>query len=88
MHEFITYDYIKPKYGFECFKKTSTFNEDFIKNYSNSSDTGYFLKVMLNIRTNQTNYTMIYHLYQEKIKLKKLINLQATCIIKQNVLCT
>ena len=44
MHEFITYDYIKPKYGFECFKKTSTFNEDFIKNYSNSSDTGYFFK--------------------------------------------
>ena len=44
MHEFITYDYIKPKYGFECFKKTSTFNEDFIKNYSNISDTGYFFK--------------------------------------------
>ena len=31
--------------GFEWIKKTSQFNEDFIKNYNEESDEGYFLEV-------------------------------------------
>ena len=33
------------KYNFECIKDTYQFNEDFIKNYNEESDEGYFLEV-------------------------------------------
>ena len=33
-----------PVNNFEWIKDTSQFNEDFIKNYTNESDEGYFLK--------------------------------------------
>ena len=31
--------------NFECIQDTSQFNEDFIKNYNEESDEGYFLEV-------------------------------------------
>ena len=31
--------------NFECIEDTSQFNEDFIKNYNEESDEGYFIKV-------------------------------------------
>ena len=34
-----------PVNNFEWFKDTSQFNEDFIRNYKEESDEGYFLKV-------------------------------------------
>ena len=34
---------------FEWIKHTSQFNKDFIKNYNEESDEGYFLKLILNI---------------------------------------
>ena len=34
-----------PVTGFEWIKYTSQFNEDYIKNYNEESDEGYFLKV-------------------------------------------
>ena len=34
-----------PVNGFEWIKYTSQFNEDYIKNYNEESDEGYFLKV-------------------------------------------
>ena len=34
-----------PLNNFECIKHTSQFNEDFIKNYNEESDEGYFLEV-------------------------------------------
>ena len=34
-----------PKNKFEWIKDTSQFNEDFIKNYDDESDEGYFLEV-------------------------------------------
>ena len=33
------------KYKFEWIKDTSQFNEDFIKNYDDENDEGYFLEV-------------------------------------------
>ena len=33
-----------PVYGFEWVKHLSKFNEDFIKNYDENSDNGYFLE--------------------------------------------
>ena len=44
----------------EWIKNTSSFNEDFIKNYSEESDEGYFLEVDVNILK---NCIMIYHFY-------------------------
>ena len=34
-----------PVNNFECIEDTSQFNEDFIKNYNEESDKGYFLEV-------------------------------------------
>ena len=34
-----------PENNFECIKDTSQFNEDFIKNYKEESDEGYFFEV-------------------------------------------
>ena len=44
------------------------YNEDF-KNYSKDSEV---LKLMLNVSNNDTNYTMIYYVYQEEWKFKNL----------------
>ena len=38
-----------PVNNFEWIKNTSRFNEDFIKNYNEESDKGYFLEVDLNL---------------------------------------
>ena len=47
--------------NFEWLKDISQFNEDFIKNYNEESDKGYFLEV--NVQ---------YHFYQKEWKSKKL----------------
>ena len=56
----------RPVNNFAWIEDTSQFNEDFIKNYNEESDTGYFLKLMLNILKNYMNVIMIYHFYQEE----------------------
>ena len=42
-------------------------NEDFIKNYDENNDKD-FLKLMLNIQRDYTNYIVIYHSYQNERK--------------------
>ena len=59
----------------EWVKDISQFNEEFIKNYGEESDAGYFLKLMLNIMKTYMNFIMIYHFYLKKWKLKKLKSL-------------
>ena len=45
-------------------KDSSQFHDDFLKNYNEESDTGYFfLKLMLNILKNYMNFIMAYYLY-------------------------
>ena len=39
---------------------TSQFNKDFIENYNEESDEGYFLKLMLNILKNYMTFTLVY----------------------------
>ena len=46
--------------------KDTQFNEDFIKNYNEESDEGYFLKLIFNILKNYMNFIMIYHFYLKK----------------------
>ena len=52
-----------PVNNFEWIEHTSQFNEDFIKNYNEESDEGYFLEVDVQYPKNYMNFKMIYHFY-------------------------
>ena len=60
-----------PVNNFEWIKDTSELNEDFMKNFNEESDEGFFLKLMFNILKTYTNFIMIYHFYLKEWKLKK-----------------
>ena len=64
-----------PVNNFEWIKDTYLFNEDFIANYNEESDEGYFLKFMLNIFKNYMNFIKIGRFYMKEGKLKKLKSL-------------
>ena len=64
-----------PVINFEWIKHTSQFNEDFIGNYDEESDEGYFLEVMFNISKVYINFIIICDLYLKEWKLKKLKSL-------------
>ena len=49
--------------NFDWTEYTSQFNEDFIKDYNEESNEGYFLRLMFNILKNYMNLIMIYHFY-------------------------
>ena len=49
--------------NFDWIENTSQFNEDFIKDYNEESNEGYFLRWMFNILKNYMNLIMIYHFY-------------------------
>ena len=55
-----------PVNNFEWIKDTSQFNEDFMKNYNEESDEGYFLEVDVQYLKNYMNFIMIYHFYQKE----------------------
>ena len=52
-----------PINNFEWTIDTSQLNEDFIINYYDESDEGYFLKLVFNILKNYLKFIMIYHFY-------------------------
>ena len=52
-----------PINNFEWTIDTSQLNEDFIINYYDESDEGYFLKLVFNILKNYMKFIMIYHFY-------------------------
>ena len=56
---------------FEWIEETSQFNEDFIKNYNDKSDEGYFLEVDIQYQENYVYFIMACHSYQEEWRLKK-----------------
>ena len=55
-----------PVNNFEWIKDSSKFNEDFINNYNEESDEGYFLEVDVQYLKNYMNFIMIYHFYQKE----------------------
>ena len=57
--------------NFKWIKDTSQFNEDFIKNYNEESDKGYFLEVVVQYLEKLHELIMIYHFYLRGRKLKK-----------------
>ena len=60
-----------PLNNFEQKENTFQFNEDFITNYDEESDEGYFLEAMFNILKIYMNFKMIYRFYQKKRKFNK-----------------
>ena len=56
---------------FELIEETSQFNEDFIKNYNEESNKGYFLEVDVQYPKNYMNFIMTYYFYQKEWKLEK-----------------
>ena len=59
-----------PVNNFEWVKDTSQFNEDFIRNYNEERDEGYFLEVDVQY-LEYMNFIIIYHFYQKESRLKK-----------------
>ena len=55
-----------PLNNFEWKKDTSQFNEDYIANYNEESDKGYFLKLMFIILKNYINFIMICNFHQKE----------------------
>ena len=60
-----------PVNGFKWVKNLSEFNKDFIKNYDENSDKGYFLKVDVEHQKSYLIAIKIYHFYPKEKKLKK-----------------
>ena len=52
-----------PVNNFEWIKDASQFNEDFIINYKEESNEGYFLEVDVYYLENYMNFIMICHFY-------------------------
>ena len=66
--------------GFEWVKEISQFNEDFIKNYDEDSNKGYFLEVDAEYRKN------LFYLKERKLKTAR--SLFVPYIAKKTMLCT
>ena len=77
-----------PVNGFEWVEDLSQFKEDFIKNYDENSDKGYFLEVDVEYPKNYLMIINIIYSYLKENKLKNLISLFATYNIKKTVLIT
>ena len=60
-----------PVNNFEWIEETSRFNEDFLKNFNDESDEGYFLEMIFNIPRKYMNFIITYHFYPNKRNLKK-----------------
>ena len=65
----------------------SEFNEDFMKSYNKESDEGYFLEFDDQYPKIYIAFRMIYSSCMKEFNLKKLKNLQQTCMIKKSMLC-
>ena len=66
-----------PVNGFMWYNKyLSDFNEDFVKNYNENSDEGYFLEVDVEYAKKLWSSIKNYHIYQKEKKLKS----RKTCL--------
>ena len=60
-----------PVDGFKWIKKLSKFNEDFIKNYDENSDKGYFLEADVEYQKNVYNLHSDLSFLPERLKIEK-----------------
>ena len=58
--------------NFEQFKNTSQFNEDFMKNYNQESDKGYFFEVDVQYLQKLNNLHNDLTFFPERVKIEKV----------------
>ena len=73
--------------GFEWVEDLSQFKEDFIKNYDEDSNKGYFLEVDVEYPKNLHNCIVIHRFYQKK-EIKNVISLLMTFMTRITMLFT
>ena len=73
---------------FKWIKRLSEFNEDFIKNYDDDSDKGYFLEVDVGTQKIYLIFIVTYRFNLKERKLEKCKKLFVTYITKKTMLCT
>ena len=71
-----------PVNNFEWIKDTSQFNEDFIKNYNEESDEGYFLEVDAHYLEKLHELHNDLPLLPERMKIEKVEKLAANSHVK------
>ena len=77
-----------PVNGFEWVEDLSQFKEDFIKNYDEDSNKGYFLEVDVEYPKNCLIFIVIYHFNLKGIKLENVISLFVAFITRKTILFT
>ena len=80
-----------PVNKFQWIEETSQFNEDFIKNYNEESDEGYFLEFDVQYPEKLHNLHKDLTFLPERTKIKKKIkqkSLSLIYMIKKNILFT
>ena len=75
-----------PVNNFEWIKDTSQFNRDFVKNYNEESDEGYFLEVDVHCMEKLHELHNDLPFLPERIKIEKFESLQLIYMIKPNML--
>ena len=76
-----------PVDGFELIKNLSEFNEDFIKNYNEDSNKGYFFEVDVEYPKNLHNLHSDLQFHLKDWKLKNVISLFVTLTTRKIMLC-
>ena len=71
--------------GFKWVENTSQFSKDFIDNFNEDNDEGYFLEVDIQYpeKLHSPNNDLPFLL--ERMKIEKFKNLLATCMIRKNI---
>ena len=80
-----------PTFNFKQVEDTSQFKEDFIKNFNEKSEEGYFLQVDVQYPISKKKYMnliVIYHFYLKERILEKSKSLLVIYIIQMNLLFT
>ena len=73
---------------FKWVENKSQFNEDFMKNYNEDSNEGYFIEVDIQCPENLHNLHNDLPFITKRMKIEKLKNLYQTCMIKNKMLYT
>ena len=76
-----------PVNGFKCIEDTSEKNEEFIKNYDESSDKGYILEVDVKYPRKLHDIHSDLPFLQKRLKIDKCKKLVCNLLNKENMLC-
>ena len=74
--------------NFKSIEETSQFNDNFIKNYKEESDEGYYLDVNVQYSEKNMKFIMTYNFSPKERNLKKSKSLLLIYMIKMNMLFT